>query len=146
MPGNFRFLFVRAQMGLLQEGLLTRRLCPALRAEITAGQSGYVRGTEDPHLLLFELQSIRVALGMCLWATFGDYVKAFPRTWRADLLDMVLSDGHTHGGAMALLGDMLSGDVLHIWLSGSSVVDVFAGLPEGGTLGPALYPGCLSHW
>lgn len=54
----YGMIFVRVHMGLLQESLLTRRLLPRIRAYQLQGQSGYVRGGEDPQVLLHEICAI----------------------------------------------------------------------------------------
>eukprot|EP00959_Pyramimonas_sp_CCMP1952_P156556 3274147-Pyramimonas_sp.AAC.1 len=73
---------IKAQLGLLQEGVLCNRLRPIVRAAITPGQSGYIRDTGDAHLLLHELVAEAEHHGRPLIALFGDLQKAFPRTWR----------------------------------------------------------------
>lgn len=107
VQANFRFLFVWAQMGFLQEGLFTVRRHADLWSSVSPGQSSYNRGTEDPILLLHELTACRVSLGLSLWYAMGDYVRAFPRTIRADLFDLVSQDRKLTSGALALMGDFL---------------------------------------
>jgi hypothetical protein len=126
-------------MGLLQEGIHKERIFPEIVAEITPGQSGYIRGTDDAILLLHEVLALRYSLGLATWYILGDFERAFPRVWRSDLLDMLGDDGRITGGALALIGDIFTGDILHVWLSGASTVPVNTGLPEGGSLGPPLY-------
>lgn len=75
-----------------------------------------------------------------LWIFMSDIVKAFPRQWRASLLDDLSGTTRVRGGSLAALGDILSSDVVCVWLSGSSTVTVTQGIPEGGCLGPLLYP------
>ena len=125
-------------MGLLQEGLITVRCHDTLWSSISVGQSRYNQGTEDPILLLHELTACRISLSLGTWLAMGDFARAFPRTDRSDLLDLVADDGNITSGVLALLGDMLKGDALRVWLSGTSGIPVVTGLPEGGTLGPAL--------
>eukprot|EP00973_Karenia_brevis_P090426 12402511-Karenia_brevis.AAC.1 len=72
-------------MGLLQEGILTGRFARTVRDALAPAQSGFVRGCEDPHLLFQELRAQAVGLGLCIWDLMGDFEKAFPKTWRADL-------------------------------------------------------------
>ncbi|CAE8693583.1 unnamed protein product [Polarella glacialis] len=79
---SFRKIFVKCQLGLLQETLLTRRLLPSVLPAISEGQSGYCRGVEDAQLLLLELSAWARRFGIPLWSVYGDFVKAFPRTWR----------------------------------------------------------------
>ena len=52
---SYRLLTVRAQLGLLQEGVLAARLKPCIYGHLCVGQSGYIRDVEDPMLVLFEL-------------------------------------------------------------------------------------------
>ena len=44
--GSWRLIFVKCQMGLLQEALLTERLVMDVYGDLVAGQSGYIRGVE----------------------------------------------------------------------------------------------------
>eukprot|EP00973_Karenia_brevis_P042772 5919973-Karenia_brevis.AAC.1 len=60
---SFRLIMVKQQMGLIQECVLATRLAPVVRAALTPGQSGYVRGVEDPHLLLHEVVATALAQG-----------------------------------------------------------------------------------
>ena len=136
---NFRLIFVKIQMGLLQETILSRRLSPPVRVHLAAGQSGYIRGTEDPILLLHELCSLRLRLNLCTWYSLGDFQKAFPRVWRADLLNLAHGVPEFRDGAYALLADILKVDQVHVWLSGCSEVTIVEGVPEGGNIGTLTY-------
>ena len=138
-PNSFRLLSVRVQMGLLQEAVLAARIKPQVRACLTTGQSGYVRDVEDPLLALHELLVAQSSLGRSLWICFADFVKAFPRTDRSDLLTLLYSRTRIRGGAWSLLEDIFAWDCVHVLLSGHSSVIVTNGLPEGGSLGPLCY-------
>ena len=83
---HYRLIFVKVQMGLLQQAILSGRMLPSVRNELEAGQSGYARGVEDPVLLLHELIALRRGLLLPTWYLMGDFKKAFPRTWREDVL------------------------------------------------------------
>ena len=92
LQSSYRLLTVRVQMGLLQEGVMSARLTPNIRAYLTIGQSGYARDVEDVMLVLFEFLSAQVQLfNRCPWICFGDFRKAFPYTDRADLLCLLYS-------------------------------------------------------
>ena len=136
---NYRLIFVKIQMGLLQEALLTRRLLPAVRLRLRPGQSGYARGVEDPILLLHEICATRLTASLCTWYAMGDFVKAFPRVWREDLLTIMRGVTTCSGGTFALLADILQKDVVSVWLSGASDVLVVQGIPEGGNVGTLTY-------
>ena len=73
-------------MALLQEAVIANRLRSTFVSRLIAGQSGYIRGVEDPQLLLHELVSLMRRCGRFLWILMGDFAKAFPRVWREDLL------------------------------------------------------------
>jgi hypothetical protein len=83
---NWRLLFVRSQMGLLQEGVWSNRLRPSIWQQLHPCQSGYQRAVDDAWLVLFELAAVLRAAGRSLYIIMGDFEKAFPRTWRQDLL------------------------------------------------------------
>ena len=86
---SFRLIMVKAQMGLIQEGLLSERLLERIQCSLERGQSGYVRGVQDPHLLLHEILSESRRFRRDVWLLPGDFVKAFPLTWREDLLNQI---------------------------------------------------------
>ena len=86
---NWRFLFVRSQMGLLQEGVLAQRLRPEVWKTLHPCQSGYQPGVGDARLVLNELVASYLSAGRCLFIIMGDFKKAFRRTWRKDLLEII---------------------------------------------------------
>ena len=138
---SWRLLFVRSQMGLLQEGVLALRLRPAIWSHLLEGQSGYIRSSEDPVLALTELRQLAVASQhRCVFVLMGDFEKAFPSCWRNDILHLAAECPLLSGGALHLLGDILDSDSVSVGFGGFSVVPVLEGLPEGGCLGPLLYP------
>ena len=55
------------------------------------------------------------------------------------LLHLVNEGPMVKDGAFLLLESALEYDVAHVWMSGSSHVEVAEGVPEGGSLGPLLY-------
>ena len=136
---SWRLLFIKSQMGLLQEGILAIRLRPAVWGSLQNGQSGYMRGVDDPLLVLHDLAQITVHQNRCFYAVMGDFEKAFPSVWREDVLSLAAECPGVSGGVLHLLGDILDLDMVSVLLSGSSVVPVRQGLPEGGVLGPILY-------
>ena len=124
LQASWRFIFVKCQQGLMQEGLLTQRLLSDVRADLVKGQSGYWRGVDAPHLLLHEICACSLNLSLCLWLVFGDFVKAFPKTWRDALLCLLHDGPFVKAGCLAELGSILEKDVLHICNSGCSTMDV----------------------
>ena len=91
-------------MDLLQEMILANRVRTDVWHALCPGQSGYMRGTEDPVLVMQELGHAYYSSQRCLYAILGDYVKAFPRCWREDLLCIVGEKGAIRGGSLFLLG------------------------------------------
>ena len=138
--GSWRLLFIKSQMGLLQEGVLANGVRPSIWGYLFDGQSGYMRSTDDPLLALTELTTSTISDKKCFFALLGDFQKAFPFTWREDILLLAANCPNLTGGQLHLLGDMLSLDVVLVRLGGESPVIVKQGLPEGGCLGPLLYP------
>ena len=136
---SWRLLFIRSQMGLLQEGLLAIHLRPAIWGSLCEGQSGYMRSTDDPLMVLHDLSMDALSCGRCFFAVLGDFEKAFPSTWREDILCLAAKCPGVAGGVLHLLGDALAWDAVHVLLAGSGVINICQGLPEGGCLGPILY-------
>ena len=136
---SFRLTFVRAQLGLLQEGILSRRLTPTIRSKLAPVQSGYHRGVQEPQVLLHVLSDEARAKRQRLWVVLADFVKAFLQACRADLLILLARTAGVRGGAFVLLSDMFLLDIVHVWHCGNSCVEIVEGLPEGGTLGPMAY-------
>ena len=136
---SFRQIMVKSQLGLLQEGLLSTRLAPTVRAYLSDYQGGYVRGVEDAHLLFHDLCAWVHSVGLVIWALLGDFKGAFPHVWRADLLALLASGPKLHGGAMALLVSIFQQDLVVVRQSGDTEVVVHNGIPEGGTMGTLTY-------
>ena len=136
---SFRLIMVKAQMGLIQEGLLSTRLTPSVRGAISDYQGGYERGVEDAHLLFHELSADAMASLRCLWVLLGDFKGAFPRTRRADLQSILLTEVGLHGGAFALLASVFQSDTVTVRYSGDSTVNIEEGVPEGSTMGTLTY-------
>ena len=136
---NYRLIMIKQQMGLLQETLLSQRLEPKVRSALTSGQSGYVRDVEDPIVLLHEICALRLAINLPTWTLMGDFKKAFPKVWREDLLVKMGIHGLVKDCAFALLCDVLHRDFILVPMSGTSLVDIQRGIPEGGTIGTLLY-------
>ena len=76
----YRLIMVKQQHGLLQEGILSRRLAARVRESLEDGESGYVRGVEDPHLLMHEAWAMAFAQNRKVWVMMGDFKSAFPTT------------------------------------------------------------------
>ena len=140
LAASFRLIFVKVQMGLLQEALLTQRWLTRTCAHIQPCQSGYVRGVEDAHLLLHEVSAEAIYQQRALWTVMGDFRKAFPSVCREDLVCTLADGPHVNGQCLKLLADILRHDTVVIWHSGYSEATVSQGIPEGGTLGPFGYP------
>ena len=141
--GNWRFLCVRDQMGLLQEGCFALIAKPCIWPTLMPGQSGYTpcRSVDDPVLVMHELTRMVLDCFRCLFYVLGDFRKAYPSVWRADLLLQVQNNSGLRAGCMTLLDDILSRDDVVLPLSGGrSWVRVVEGLPEGGSIGPLTYP------
>jgi hypothetical protein len=115
---NWRQLEICSQFGLLQESLLVDRLKPVVRPYVEQCQSGYVRDVSDAHLLSHEMMAS--AMGQCrpIWCVPADVWKAFPRTWRADLMDILMSGPRVRAGAAAMTGSILEWDDVVVALSG----------------------------
>ena len=136
---SWRMIFVKVQLGLLQEGIAARRLKTDIFSYIRPCQSGYIKGVDDPQLVLHEMCSRAQHANRRIWYIMGDFIKAFPRVWRALMLDLLHTGPKVHDGMFELMASMLESDSVHIWLSGRSVVLVTQGIPEGGSLGPLCY-------
>lgn len=72
-------------------------------------------------------------------ADYGGPIKAFPRAKRLDLLVLLYKKKPIRGGAFTVLINIFTLDIVVVWQSGSSQVDIVDGLPEGGTLRPMAY-------
>jgi hypothetical protein len=136
---SYRRIWIRSQMGLLQEGTFSLMCKPDIVAALTRGQSGYVRDVADAHLLLDAILSFRKQHNLPLFMLPGDFVKAFPRVLREDLLLLLNRQAKLRGGCFLLMVDIFSLDLLVVPVSGCSRVDVVTGLPEGGVAGPLTY-------
>ena len=70
---NWRFLFVKDQMGLLQEACLALLVKPILWPSLSLGQSGYTRGrsVNDPILLLHDLARMVIDSHRCFSLSWG---------------------------------------------------------------------------
>ena len=141
--GNFRMIMVKCLFGLMQEGLFFQRLRSVIRANIRPGQSGYIRDVGDAHLLLHCTTAAFLHSRRTLWSVPGDFAKAFPRTWRARIIQQVATGPAIADGMLSLLNSMLKKDNIHVNVDGVGVVQQFEGIPEGGTLGPLLYPSLI---
>ena len=136
---SYRLIFVKSQMGLLQEGVLMHELRPTIQAAVSDNQSGYVRDCGDPVLSLHLIFQMRAALSLPWWICLGDFQSAFPKVWREDLLCLLNKQAGLSGASLCLLASMFQLDVVIVGLGGPSAVEIRSGLPEGGVLGPATY-------
>ena len=140
LSSSFRLIMVKAQLGLIQESVVHRRLFGHLQDSVLPGQSGYVRDVGDAHLALHELAAAAAAQGRPLWVIFSDLQKAFPRTWREGLLHRLREQAGVSDGMLALLGSMFEKDIIHVNFNGVETVPVTQGIAEGGTVGPLTFP------
>ena len=76
---------------------------------------------------------------LCVWEVLGDFIKAFPRTSRLDLVLLIAAGPRLRGGAFEMLRSIFDHDVVAVWYSGESMVKVVKGLPEGGAMGTLTY-------
>ena len=108
------------QHGLLQEHILFSRVQERMQGTISCFQSGFMRDVADPHLCLYELGCLFLSRKQPLLLFMADLVKAFPRTWRAYLVNAIHEAAGIRGGAMSLFHSILSSDEWLIPLSGLS--------------------------
>ena len=111
-------------------------------------QSGYVRDCGDAHLLVHELTASARDQSRPLWCVTADIWKAFPRTWRADFLDLLMRGPGIGHGCAALVDSILEWDEILVTRGGCSCVKTYEGVPEGGKLGPfgfTLLPDSLAR-
>ncbi|CAE7431354.1 unnamed protein product, partial [Symbiodinium sp. CCMP2456] len=126
---SWRLLFVRSQMGLLQEGVLALRLRPAIWSHLLEGQSGYIRSSEDPVLALTELRQLAVASQhRCVFVLMGDFEKAFPSCWRNDILHLAAECPLLSGGP--LLYPLIPNSLTRVLLHEKCGVALDAALPK----------------
>eukprot|EP00973_Karenia_brevis_P030164 4157658-Karenia_brevis.AAC.1 len=65
-------------------------------------QSGYTRDAGDAHFLVHGLTAETLMQRRPLWCVSADVWKAFPRTWRADFLDILMTGPKVRDGAASL--------------------------------------------
>lgn len=126
-------------MAVLQENVLSRRLSSTVHGHWVPGKSGYTRGADDTHLLLHKIGDIAQYQLRCIWEAMGDYRRAFPPTWRADILTILAEGPPIRGGANLLLHSIVLKDHVHVSLSGQGELVVNEGIPDGGTIGCLTY-------
>ena len=136
LADNWRQLEICSQFGLLQESIVVERVKPTVRPYVLQCQSGYVRDVADAHLLGHEFIAAALGQGRPLWCVPADVWKAFPRMWREDFMDLLMTGPRVRDGAAALIGSILEWDDVIVPLGGCSSVKVIQGVPEGGKLGP----------
>jgi len=132
---NWRQIEVMVQLGLLQEGLLSKRLAIHVRLCISPGQSRYSRDVGDAQLLLGGVLAILQTQKRSAWCIFGDLWKAFPRTWRQRLLHLCHARAGISDGSWSLLASILSFDRVVVTIGGHTVIVVEQGISEGGLVG-----------
>ena len=133
-------IIVNTQLGLLMERLFWSRVVAKVRLAVSSSQTGYIHRCEYHALAFHELAACRLGCGCGLWALMGDLVGAFPKTWRALVLVLASVSAGIQGTELVLLREFLRHTSVEVSYSGSSVVEMDSGLPEGGMLGPLCYP------
>ena len=136
---SYRFISVMQQHGLLQEHILFSRVQERMQGAISCFQSGFMRDVADPHLCLYELGCLFLSRKQPLLLFMADLVKAFPRTWRAYLVNAIHEAAGIRWGAMSLFHSILSSDEWLIPLSGLSWEKISDGVPEGCRIGPPCF-------
>ena len=127
-------------MGLLMERLYFTRVVHAVRKSLGKFQTGYIYRCEYQALVFHEIAAARVELGVGMVTLMGDLVGAFPKSWRELLIVLAALAAHVVGSQLVLLKEFLRNTSLEVTCGGESIVDIHSGIPEGGMLGPLLYP------
>ena len=73
LAASFRLIFVKTQLGLMQEALLAQCWLSTVRNHIQPCQSGYIRSIDDAHLLLHEACAEAMFQHRPLWFVMGDF-------------------------------------------------------------------------
>ena len=139
MPSSYRFLAIADVHGLVQEQLLLGRINPLLHRSLEWFQTGYRFDVRNHHFTLSCLQHEYQHWNRCFIAVFADFVHAFPRGWRAAILEECHDCAGLRDGALALLGSIMERDCWRITLSGDSIVSTCEGIPEGSKYGPSCF-------
>ena len=116
-----------------------RGLRPVVWGNLEDGQSGYIRGTDDPLLVLYEVLKQATHASRTLYLLLGDFKHAFPYTWREDLLLILAGTPGIDSGCLSLLGSVMALDLVLVRSGGFTIVPVKEGLPEGGAVGSLAY-------
>ena len=138
-PSSYRFLAMADIHGLIQEQLLLGRIAPLLHRSLEWFQTGYRFDVKNHHFTLSSLQAEYQHWNRCFIAIFADFVHAFPRGWRAAIVEQCHDCAGLKDGALALLGSIMDSDYWRITLSGDSVVSTREGIPEGSKYGPTCF-------
>ena len=134
LAASFRLIFVKTQLKLMQEALLTQRWLSTVRNHIQPCQS-----IDDAHLLLHESCAEAMFQHRPLWFVAGDFQKAFPRVCRQDLLCAVADGPGVRGRSVRLLADILKSDSVLVWYSGVSQTTITSS--QRWVLGSVRVPG-----
>ena len=137
---SWRSICINNQLGLLTARLFWNRVVTDVRQAIGKFQTGYTHRCEYHALTFHEVAAARVHSGTGLVALFGDLVGAFPKAWRELILVLAAVSGSVVGSKLILLREFFRFTAMEVTCSGSSVLELHSGLPEGGLLGPLLYP------
>ena len=138
---SFRFLAVADIHGMLQEEILLARLGGIIHSSLDDVQTGYRYDMFHHQLTLSILQDDYRHFNRTLFVVFADFVHAFPRAWRDLLLVEARETAGIRDGALALLAAIMKQDAWRVALSGTSVVTLTEGIPEGSKYGPQCF--CL---
>ena len=136
---SFRFLGISDLHGLVQETIILVRFGNSVDESLLWFQTGYRFDVANHQLSLSVLQDSYVQQGRSLFMLFGDFVHAFPRSWRAPLLIQLKVLVGISDGAFTLAASIMEFDVWLILLSGLQRVLLYQGAPEGSKYGPKFF-------
>ena len=92
------------------------------------------------------MAAARLHSGVGMVALFGDLVGAFPRSWRELLMVLAAASANVVGSKLILLRELLRHTSIQVTCSGSSLLDISSGIPEGGLWVLCCIPYCLQSW
>ena len=102
-------------------------------------QTGYAYDVSNHQLCLAELMADYVSWFRIFFALFADFIRAFPRSWRAAILVAVHAVAGVADGAFALLASIMEYDIWKVLISGLCRVILKQGVPEGSAYAPSVF-------